>query len=329
MVVVLILAVLGLARLWEGSGGPRQTITIGAMPPGTSWYVFSATLAQMLEERMPSGVGVEVIARGGAIGNPTLVERGQATIALAQVATAVWARDGDPRAFRGVKHPNIRALAGGLNLVWMVAALSEDYIARTGNDTLEKALLSNRPARIIMKPPGSSVPIVADMIFDALGTSRDQIKAAGGDIIQVATNQIPDMMRDKRADLYFESAIRGHPALTEVATITPVRFLDFSEGLLEALAKQGLRPHPLPAWFKGQRGPTQAADCGTVLIAHKDLPEELAYLITKTICEQRDVMVRAHRAWADFDPATSGRVESTGIDLHPGAERYYREKGWL
>lgn len=316
------------ARLGRQDAGARRVLTIGAMAPGTSWYVFAATLAQLLEDRLPPDWDAEVIARGGAISNPTLVERGRATIAISQVATAVWAWKGHA-AFRGREHKRIRALAGGLNSVWITAVATEAYVARTGNDTLEKALLSDQPPRIIMKPPGSVVPIVADMIFALLGTSRAELTAKGGSIIQVSAGQIPELIRDGRADLYFESAIRGHPALTEVATLTPVRFLDLPDQVLEALSRDGLKPSLLPVWFKGQSRPTKAVDCGTVLIARDDLPDEMAYLITQTICENTETLVRAHKAWADFDPARAGRLESTGIPLHPGAERYYKERGWL
>jgi TRAP-type uncharacterized transport system substrate-binding protein len=54
-----------------------------------------------------------------------------------------------------------------------------------------------------------------------------------------------------------------------------------------------------------------------------------AYLITKTICENKEAMTLAHKAWKNFDPALAGKPEKTGIPLHPGAEKYYKEKGWL
>jgi TRAP transporter TAXI family solute receptor len=180
-----------------------------------------------------------------------------------------------------------------------------------------------------MKPPGNAPPLIFDMILRALGSSRDRIRDNGGTILQVAVSQISDMLSDDRADLYFETAVKGHPTLTEVSTLTPVRFLDLSPALQAKLAETGLKPSPFPAWFKGQQGQTQGADCGTVLIARDDLPDNLAYLVTRTICENREAMSRAHRAWADFDPSRAGRLENTGIPLHPGAERYYKERGWL
>lgn len=312
-----------------GCGGETgDRITIGAMPPGTSWYVFGATLAQLLQGALPVGTRVEVVARGGAIGNPILVDRGDETIALAQAATAAWAYQGSPLAYER-EHRNLRALAGGLNRVWMAALVTEEYIARTGHRTLEDALRSERPVRVVMKPRGSVVPVVADLLFDSLGTSRERIVKQGGEIIQVAANQVSAILRNGRADLYLESVIRGHPTVTEVSTTTPVRFLDFPEETISRLAGPGVERTPMPEWFRGQRGPLDSVDMGTVLIAHKDTPHELAYLIAKTVCEKKDAMARAHRAWEEFDPALASSASKTGVPLHSGADTYYRERGWL
>jgi len=306
----------------------HHPLVIAAMPPGSAWYVFAATLGQLLEAQLP-GMSIEIFARGGGTGNPALVERGKAAIGLCQVATAIWAWNGLPLAFHGVQHRRIRALVGGLNSVWMTVAAREEYMRRSGHTDLASMLRSNPAPRIIMKPPGSTVPVVADMILQYYGLTREQIAKNGGQILQVAVNQIPEMLADGRADVYFETAIKGHPALTEAATTAGIQFLDFDQGLLDHLGTQGMTPKPLPAWFKGQSRPAAAVDCGTVLIARDDMPDDLAYLITKTLCEKRDVMLQAHKAWADFNPPASHRRELTGIPLHPGAERYRKDRQWL
>ena len=303
-------------------------ITIGAMPPGTSWYVFAATLAQLLQDVVTDGTRVEVIARGGAIGNPILVDRGDETIALAQAATAAWAFRGDPVAYQQ-EHRHLRALAGGLNRVWVAALLTEDYIERTGHVTLDQALGSGGPVRIVMKPRGSVVPVVADMVLASLGTSRERVIEQGGEIIQVSANQISAILRNGRADLYLESVIRGHPTVTEVATTTPVRFLDLPGNTIARLEGPGAERTPMPNWFPGQQGPLDSVDMGTVLIIHENAPQELAYLVAKTVCEQKDTMARAHRAWEDFAPEQAASLAKTGVPLHPGAAMYYRERGWL
>jgi len=81
----------------------------------------------------------------------------KADLGFANVCTSVWAMQGEQEIYKGKKYPDVRALLGGLNEVWIVGMLTEDYIKRTGNDTMEKALLSNQPPRVIMKPAGSTV----------------------------------------------------------------------------------------------------------------------------------------------------------------------------
>ena len=304
-------------------------LKFGAMPLGSIWYVFAASFAKHIQPAMPAGSKVDIIARGGGVGNPIVVNDGKADLAFSNVITSFWAFHGEDEIYKGKKYPNIRALLGGLNEVWIAGLLTEEYIKRTGNDTLEKALTSRQPPRVIMKPAGSTVPPTVRLIFESLGLGFDAYKAGGGQIIQVNVSQIPNMMRDGRADLYFESVSPGHPATTEVTLTVPVRFMDLPDRTLAVLGKNGLKVHPLPASFKGQNGPTKAADFGTNLIVHKDMPEETAYRITRAVIENRDVIVAENKAMAGFVAKDAWRPENVGIPLHPGAQRYFKEKGWM
>jgi TRAP transporter TAXI family solute receptor len=310
-------------------GARAETIKIQAMRLGSSWYVFGATLSTLLKDNLPAGTNMEVVPKGGGVGNPISVSKDPSKIGLANVATVVWAWNGHPVVYKGKQYRNIRALVGGLNSVWITAMAREAYIKQTGNDTLEKILLTGTPVRVVMKPAGSSVPVVADMVLKAMGTGRDKIVADGGKIIQVSAKQIPALVRDNRVDLYFESALKGHPVVTETSLTGNVRFLDMPDGVLQELAEEGLNPVPLPQWFKGQSGPTKALDMGTLLIANEKLSDERAYQITKTLCENKKAMASAHKAWSNFIPEDAWRTEKTGIPLHPGAVRYYKEKGWM
>lgn len=310
------------------SAHAQQDLKFGAMPLNTWWYIAGASITNLVQPQLPAGTKMEVLARGGGIANPAVVNDNRAQIALSNVATSAWAWQGEPELYKGKKHQDIRALVGGINSVWIVAMLKEDYIRRTGNDTLEKALADPK-LRIIMKPAGSSVPPVARMIMESMGTSLDKLRASGGQIIQVDAAQTTDMLRDGRADLYFESAAKDHPAVTEVTLTANVRFMDLPDKTLSYLAQRGLKPSPMPEWFKGQKGQTKAVDLGTNIIAHKDLPESVAYTITKTVVENKEKLLQSHKAFGDFKPEDAWKAENLGIPLHPGAERYYRERSWI
>ncbi|HET7671508.1 MAG TPA: TAXI family TRAP transporter solute-binding subunit [Burkholderiales bacterium] len=316
------------AALTLSASAGAQEIKFGAMPLNTWWYVAGASVAALVQPQLPAGARIEVLARGGGIANPVVVNENKAQVGMSNVATSKWAWDGEPELYKGKKHQDIRALVGGINSIYIVAMLREDYIQRTGNDTVEKAL-ADRNIRIIMKPAGSSVPPAARMIAESLGTSLEKIRSGGAQIIQVDAAQTTSMLREGRADLYFETAAKGHPAVTEVTITTPMRFVDLPEKALKAMTDRGLRPTSMPEWFKGQKGPTKSVDLGTHIIAHKDVPENIAYIVTKTIVENKDKLVERHQAWGDFKPEDAWKPENNAIPLHPGAAKYYRERGWL
>lgn len=316
------------AALTLSAAAAAQEIKFGAMPLNTWWYVAGASVAALVQPQLPPGAKIEVLARGGGIANPVVVNDNKAQIGMSNVATSKWAWDGEPELYKGKKHQDIRALVGGINSIYIVAMLREDYIQRTGNDTVEKAL-ADKNIRIIMKPAGSSVPPAARMIAESLGTSLEKIRSGGAQIIQVDAAQTTSMLREGRADLYFETAAKGHPAVTEVTITTPMRFVDLPEKALKVMTDRGLRATAMPEWFKGQKGPTKSVDLGTHIIAHKDVPENIAYIVTKTIVENKDKLVERHQAWGDFKPEEAWKPENNAIPLHPGAVKYYRERGWL
>lgn len=316
------------AALTLSAAAGAQDIKFGAMPLNTWWYVAGASVAALVQPQLPPGAKIEVLARGGGIANPVVVNDNKAQIGMSNVATSKWAWDGEPELYKGKKHQDIRSLVGGINSIYIVAMLREDYIQRTGNDSVEKAL-ADKNIRIIMKPAGSSVPPAARMIAESLGTSLEKIRSGGAQIIQVDASQTTSMLREGRADLYFETAAKGHPAVTEVTITTPMRFVDLPEKSLKVMTDRGMRPVTMPEWFKGQKGPTKSVDLGTHIIAHKDVPENIAYIVTKTIVENKDKLVERHQAWGEFKPEDAWKPENNAIPLHPGAIKYYRERGWL
>lgn len=323
---LMVMTAAGLA-LASAAAFAAEPLRIGAMPVGSGWYVAAAAIEQALKPVMGEQ-SVEIIARGGGVANPMVVEQGKAEVAFSNVATSVWAMNGE-ELYKGKKATHIRSLIGGLNPVYMAMIVKNDFIKKTGLDTMDKIFTSGKPLRIVMKPQGSNVPPTVDAILAAYGLDRAKIKAQGGDIIQVNPEQTPDIMREGRADILLDTVLKGHPMITEVALTADVTFMDLSEKARKKLAESGLKPAKYPEWFKGQKGPTWGADFGTQLIARDDLPDDTAYKIVKTFMEKRDELVKAYPAFNAFDPKQAASPENNGIPLHPGAAKYYKEKGLM
>jgi TRAP transporter TAXI family solute receptor len=304
-----------------------ESIKIGAMPVGSGWYVAAATLKKTLDENV-KGIEVEVIPRGGGVANPMVVQQGRAQIAISNVATSLWAFNGQ-LLYEGKPSPDIRSLVGGLNPVFIGAIVRKGYLKETGFSSLKEILESGKPVNILMKPPGSNIPPAVDIVLKAHGTSVEGIKAKGGKVTQVDPTQMASLLRDGRVDLFFDTILQGHPTIQEVSLTADVAFIDLSKESLDALAKFGVVKGDIPKWFDIQTKTTVGGDYGTHLIAHKGLSEETAYKITKAVIENMEKMATEFPAWKAFDVKKAAKPETNGIPLHPGAERYYKEKGLL
>ena len=277
----------------------------------------------------PEGSSIDVLPQSGGIGNPLLVSQGKADVGLSNVATARWAFDGVYE-YQGRQAKNIRALAGGLNKVFAAVIFREDFIKKTGMNSIEKIVTSKYPARFIMKTRGSLSPPVAEIIFSTYGVKPDDFKTWGGSNTMASPEAITNTLRDGRADFTIDVIPPGQPAVAELAMTADIRFLSLNDKERAKLNERGLYSDVMaPNSFKNQNYEVQTVNPGTVLIANETVSDELAYVITKTMCEGKDELVKAHASIKPFDPPTAWKPEKTGIPLHSGAIKFYKEKGWM
>lgn len=304
-----------------------ETLRLGAMPVGSGWYVAAAAI-QKLTEETKTGLDVEIIARGGGVANPMVVEAGKAQLAISNVATSRWAEEGE-LLYAGRKASHIRSLVGGLNPVFIGAIVRNEYMKQNGFKTLKDILESGKPVNIMMKPAGSNIPPAVDFVLMAHNTSREKIEENGGRIVQVDSSQMAGMVRDGRVDLYFDTILRGHPTIQEITLTGDVSFLDLSDEAVKALSGISIQKGDIPQWFDVQTGTNIGGDYGTHLIARDDLPEDVAYQVTKLVIENMDKLAAEFPAWKAFKLENAALPEKNGIPLHPGAIRYYKEIGLL
>jgi TRAP transporter TAXI family solute receptor len=138
-------------------------------------------------------------------------------------------------------------------------------------------------------------------------------------------------MGDGRADLFIHTSSYRQPNLVEIAERGNVGFLAIEEPMRDQLVqKYGFLKVEHPAGeFKNLAEPVRTVGFYTTVIAHKDLPEAVAYGVVKGVLENPDELRQAHASLKSFDPRQAAQPEANGhIPMHPGALRYFREKGW-
>lgn len=306
------------------------SLTLITQPPGTSWYSFGSTFADVISaSEGDHNLSVEALPRGGGMANPVVVNQRAADIGFANSNAAVWARDGVGEEFEGRESTGIRAITGGLQISPTTVLARRSYVERTGHTTFAEILAADDLPRIVMKPTGSQVPLIADFLFQAEGTSLEELRSRGA-IIQVETAQISQMLRDGTADVYIENAPVGQATMTEVTLTTDMVLLPYSDATLDYMVPLGLpRAFMAEGSYEGQGEDYENPMSSTILIVHEDMDEEIAYQITRALVEGRDVITNSYPALAEWDPEAGAQIEQTALELHAGAARYYREQGWI
>jgi TRAP transporter TAXI family solute receptor len=85
-------------------------------------------------------------------------------------------------------------------------------------------------------------------------------------------------------------------------------------------------PARIPAnTYKGQEHEVETAAVANYLVTHSGVSDELVYQMTKLLFESLPELAKAHEAGKEIK--LENALAGVPIPLHPGAERYYKEKG--
>jgi TRAP transporter TAXI family solute receptor len=326
LLAVLVAMTIGLTAALPGPAAAQGPVNLAfaTLDSGSAWYVYGATMAELLRKTLPPGSNVDVKPFAGGVGNAKLVAKGETPLALSFTVTNRWAFDG--KEAYDTKLEGLRALVGGLDTYYLVAVAAR----RLGVGSLKEVKDRKLPVKIYTQPIGALGEFAGRQLLRAYGMSYADIKGWGGSTTHVGYNVIVDAFKDGRADILLAVVTPKHPSVSELTTFSDVKFLGIEPEIVKSLAPLGYALATMPAnTFKNQAEPVHTVGFPTVVIASKDMAEPIAYTVTKTILENKEALVRGHAGLARFDPSTAWQPDKVGIPLHPGAERAYREKGWM
>lgn len=309
------------------SGSKPVNMTIGSFVQGSSWYVYSVALGDLLRNTLPAGSTIDTPPIAGALANPNLVASGKAQIAFGMAVVGNWALEGK-HAYKEPL-PNLRALVGGWDDYYLVPLAR----GKGMNPELSSYFKNIQPkARVVLLQRGGVGAFGGQHLLDMAGAGEAALTSRGGSYEFGTFDMVKSRFAGGTADVFVQVATLGHPSITEIAQNNPVTFLEPSKTVLDSMAKQyGWERRILPAGtFPGQTRDIPLPGSTTVLFTSTALSDDMAYNITKTVCEQTAKLRASHKALAKFDCSDGKwKREVTGLPLHPGAERYFKEKGWM
>jgi hypothetical protein len=322
VLVAMVGVVLGAAAVH--SADPAE-VTIASLSPGTAWYVYGAAIAEVLKTQLPAGSKIEVLPQAGGVGNAKLIAQGKANFGFSFSLTNQWAFQGKHAYDR--KLDMLRGVAGGMDTYYLAVLVRADAGIASVEDLKEK----RGKVALGTLAVGSAGEYGARNLLEVLGITYDDVRKAGGSVAHTGYPTRVSAMKDGRMNTIIAVITPAHPSIVEIALQNEVRFLPMSSDVATKMRERlSYEPQTMPAgMFRGMDKDVATVGYPTVFITRKDVPDALVYAVTKAIGDNKAALVATHKGLAKFDPAAAWKPELVGLPLHPGAEKYYREKGWM
>jgi len=301
-----------------------QKLRMATLELGSSWYVYGGLMGNILRKELPKGSTIDILPYAGGVGNMNLVSKGDAELGLGFPVTGKWAFEG--RVAYDKKMTSLRGLIGGLDQYYVGIVVTRKSKITSLADIPNKKM----PIHLVTVTPGSLGEFANRQVMEAVGAGYKEIESFGGRVTHTSFGVISKMITEGQADLFMQVITAGHPAMTEIALTAEVNFLGLSEEVIRKVASFGWNPASIPAGtFKGQDTKIPTVGTATTLITTDQMPSDAAYAVTRAICENFDYLSKGHAALKAFNPQAGWKPEILGLPLHPGAEKYYKEKGWM
>lgn len=146
-------------------------------------------------------------------------------------------------------------------------------------------------------------------------------------LVDVEFNAINAAVRNGKVDGYTDCTSHPSPSSVELASTTDMVFINLSETERQTIIDLDPLSGPIsiaPGTYKGQSMKVDTVGVPVGAYGTTNMSDNVAYTITKTFWEHKDVLAGEQKWWDAVNPDL---VKLLGADVHPGAAKYYDEAG--
>jgi uncharacterized protein len=314
--LVALVAAAALFGIATGHAQEKKTrISIGTGGTGGVYYPLGGGLAALLTKYVP---GLEATAEvtAGSIANLQLIGGGRSELGFT-MADAAWDAYNGFEKFSGKKVP-LRTL-----VVFYPNRMHVVTIEGTGINKFADL----KGKRVSTGAPASGTEVTAMRLIEAHGL--DPNKDMTRERLSVAESV--NALKDRKIDALFWVGGVPTPSITDLAA-TPgvkIKLIDHGDGAEGMRRKYGpiyVKNQILANAYPGQATDTTNIDVWNLLVVPENMDEKLVYEITRTLFEKKEELVKVHKD-ASFLELANQTPNASPIPYHPGALRYFRERG--
>lgn len=296
------------------SSTPRVArLSIATGGTGGVYYVYGGALARLISESI-TGVEATAEVTSASVDNLKFLRDGKADIAFTLADTLKDAAEGKG-AFAG-RPVDLRALA-------VLYTNFTHVVTKKGSGITKLIDLKGRV--VSMGSAGSGTETIADRTLVAAGL--DPAKDIRRENLSAQASA--DALKDGKIDAFFWSGGLPTAAVLDLAISAPITLLDVSSVLKLLQDQYGetlYRPLSIPAaTYASIETEVHTFGVANVLVVPASFDTERAYLIVRLMFEKKAALAAAHAEARNLDLATASA--GSPVAYHPGALKYYAEKG--
>jgi TRAP transporter TAXI family solute receptor len=300
----------------------QVTLTWTAGGAGGGWYSIAGGIATIVKEADPDIV-IKVVP-GGGLQNPAVVASKGAEIGWGLPFLNAAAYKGMAPFEKPLEE--LRALAGGMSMNYFHFYVDAD----SPLNSMDEIFGQKKKVRLAISQAGSSDTWVLERVLDSYKTSIPELEKAGFTFLRGNYAFQANQFKDQNADGVFTFLAIPGAAVTEASVGRKLKLIDFSESALKHLEQFGITQGKIPTGTYEKAANTRdvlTAVAGSVITVHKEMSDELAYRLTKAFNDNYAKARKVHSSMETYE--IKDGPTGCGVPLHPGAIKYYKEKGIL
>lgn len=305
------------AQIAAASG--RQLVELGTGGVTGVYYPAGGAICRLVNrETERHGIRCAVLPTAGSSFNIKAVRNGELTLGIAQSDTQFHAYHGTEGFLAKGPYSTLRSLFSLYAEPFTVVARTDSGIRRFSDLKGKRVNIGN---------PGSGQRATMDVLLKALGWST----ADFGAVHQFKPVQQVQALCDNKIDVMVYTV--GHPAsaIKQVTENCGTRILDVTGPEVDALLRKygHYQRTVIPGGlYRGADKDIRTFGVVATLIADASLQREVAYNIVRAVFENFDLFKRQHPALRSLIPKDM-MLRGLTAPLHPGARKYFHERGWL
>ncbi len=302
---------------------------------GTPGYVLGGAIASFIEKEL----GVKISVQPGAsAANLLAIAKGEVEMAFTHAAWIPFAKD-PAKATKiwgeEVDLSKVKYVLGPTERYMVLITKRPDFPINSIKELADHIKKGNSVRLAVGGPTASLEDFLFRWLLEHYGVTEEVIRRSGGSLLVPGEVKAVEALIEGKVDLIFDvTAVPSSSYMQLEARMPDVKVIELTDEdidfILNTLGFKGaLVMDKLPKeTYKFLTNDYRTLFTFTILLIRSDMPNDFVYQITRIICENTDYLQKAVSAFKIFDPSTSWKY-SAGLGMHPGAEQYYIDRGFI